>query len=304
MRVALVQARPHLLDLEASLAKAESLIAEAASDGARLVAFGETWLCGYPAWLDITPGIARWGEDAMKEVHARLRSQSLVIGSEAEARLSAAARSHGVVLVMGAHERVEAGPGNHTLYNALLIYDSDGRRAVHHRKLVPTYTERLHWGPGDAAQLEAATTSVGRVGGLVCWEHWMPMARQVLHDSGEAIHVAQWPTVHEMHAVASRHYAFEGRCHVLAVGSLLQHRDLPEALRVSDLADDHWLLEGGSRVFAPDGRPLTDPVFREETTIHAELDLAEGDRESATLDVSGHYARPDVFELTVTRKRR
>lgn len=144
------------------------------------------------------------------------------------------ARTNGVTLVMGVSERVTAGPGQGTLYNSILSYGPDGALLNHHRKLMPTYTERMVWGAGDAEGLRSVAMPVGgvsaRVGSLVCWEHWMPLARQALHESGEDIHVALWPTVHEMHQVASRQYAFEGRCFVLAAGSLMRASKLPSEL--------------------------------------------------------------------------
>jgi nitrilase len=121
---------------------------------------------------------------------------------------------------VGVSERVDEGPGQGSLYNSLLTYDADGRLANHHRKLVPTFTERCVWGHGDQAGLRSVETAVGKVSALVCWEHWMPLPRQALHEQGETVHVAVWPTVHERHQIASRHYAFEGRTHVIAVGQI------------------------------------------------------------------------------------
>ena len=135
-------------------------------------------------------------------------------------------------MVVGVSERVSAGPGRGTLYNSLLTIGPDGQLLNHHRKLVPTYTERMVWGNGDADGLQAVDTPAGRVSGLVCWEHWMPLARQALHDSGEDIHVAVWPTVHDRHQLASRQYAFEGRCFVLAAGSVMRASSLPPELEV------------------------------------------------------------------------
>ena len=177
-------------------------------------------------------------------------------GPQTEA-LARQARESGVVLVMGVNERC----GN-TLYNSLLTFDADGALRNHHRKLRPTFTERLVWGPGDGAGLRAPQTSVGRVGALVCWEHWMPLPRQTLHDAGEQIHVAAWPTVRDIHQVASRHYAFEGRCFVLAAGSILRVSDLPPQLAtLPELAPDDLLLRGGSAIYAPDGAALAGPCF-------------------------------------------
>lgn len=300
LKVAVVQAAPVFLNLEASITRAIELIGEAASQGAKLIVFGETWVSGYPAWLDYCPDAALWNHEPAKEVFAQLRQNSLVIHSEHTQRLSRAVKDHGTILVIGVNERIEQGPGNGTLYNSLLIFDSDGSIKNHRRKLMPTYTERLVWGMGDGKALNAVDTSVGRLGGLICWEHWMPLARQALHDSGEDIHVAVWPTVNEMHQIASRHYAFEGRCFVIAAGSMLRVRDLPTQLEVSrDLRDkpEHLLLRGGSSIIAPNGDYVVEPLFDEEKIIIAEIDLKMIDRERMTLDVSGHYQRPDLFDF-------
>jgi predicted amidohydrolase len=306
VRVAIVQVAPVYLDLAATMERAEGLAREAAERGASLVVFGETWLPGYPAWLDHCGEIALWNNDAAKSVFARLRRNSIAVpGAETE-RFGAIARQHGITLVIGAHERVDAGPGNGTLYNALLVFTPDGRLARHHRKLVPTYTERLVWGGGDAAGLEAVETPGGRVGGLICWEHWMPLARQTMHTSGEQIHVAVWPTAHDLHQLASRHYAFEGRCFVLAAGSIMRASDLPhEFARPPHFSsDDAFVLRGGSAIIAPDASYVAGPLFEEETILVADLDLALIDREMMTLDVTGHYHRPDLFDVTVRRDRR
>ncbi len=302
LKVAIVQARPIFMNLEASLAKALALIADAAAEGAKLIAFGETWLPGYPAWLDYCPNAALWNHEPTKEVYAELRRNSLSVVSENANALSKAVADHKVVLVIGVNERVDEGPGNGTLYNSLLTFGPDGSLLNHHRKLVPTYTERLVWGQGDGAGLKAVETPPARVGGLICWEHWMPLSRHVLHTSGEQIHVAVWPTVNEMHQVASRHYAFEGRCFVLAAGSLMSVGDLPAQLEVvSELSDDpdHLVLKGGSAVIGPDGKYIIEPVFDEERIIVADLDLTAADKERMTLDVSGHYHRPDLFDFKI-----
>ena len=303
-KVALVQAEPAFMDASASVDKAVQLVQDAAKQGARLMAFGETWLPGYPFWVDVSPKAALWGDPQIKELYAHMRAQSPTIDGPEIARLREVAGDFEVGIVMGVQERVDRGPGSGTLYNALVTIDGDGSIAVHHRKLVPTFGERLVWGPGDGDGLHAADTVAGRVGGLICWEHWMPLARQALHDSGEQIHVAQWPTVHDAHQLASRHYAFEGRCFVLAVGSLLRMSALPEALWPEGADGNDLALRGGSAVAAPDGTWLVEPVFDEERTIVVDLDLAQIDRESITLDVSGHYSRPDVLRLEVVRSRR
>jgi nitrilase len=297
--VAIVQAEPGGAPAEA-LPRLRAHVAAAAAAGARIVVFPESWIPGYPAWLDVSRDAALWDHAPVKAVYCRFAEAALVVpGPDADA-IGAVARAHECTLVVGAVERVAAGPGRGTLYNTLLTWGPDGRLLNHHRKLVPTYTERLVWGAGDAAGVRAVDTPAGRVGGLICWEHWMPLARQALHESGEDVHVAAWPTVREMSLVASRHYAFEGRCFVLAAGGLLRARDLPPELpphpdRVS--APDGWVLRGGSAIIGPDGGLLAGPVYDEPTILHAELDTAAIQAESMTLDVTGHYHRPDCLRL-------
>ena len=299
-RVAIAQSAPVYLDKRASLAKALHLMQQAVAEKAQLVAFGETWLPGYPAWLDVCPNAALWDKFAAKEVFARLRANSVTVPGEEVIALSEAARALKITVVIGVNERVDVGPGNGTLYNSLLTISDEGQLKNHHRKLVPTYTERLVWGNGDGRGLEAVQTSAGRVGGLICWEHWMPLARMAMHNSGEHIHVAVWPTVHELHQLASRHYAFEGRCFVLAVGLMMPVQDLPRELAADAAllrAGDQWVERGGSCIIAPDSRYIVEPVLDREELIFADLDLTRIDRETMTFDVSGHYARPDLFRF-------
>ena len=296
-RVAIAQFAPVYLDKVASVTKAIGLLGQAKKRGAELVAFGETWLPGYPAWLDVSPKVAFWDHAPTKQVFARLRENSVrVPGPEIEA-LQIAAGDLGINVVIGVNERVDAGPGNGTLYNSILTITSEGKLANHHRKLVPTYTERMVWGNGDGGGL-TAIESGARIGGLICWEHWMPLARMALHNSGEHVHVALWPTAHELHQLCSRHYAFEGRCFVLAVGMMMPTSDIPQELRpvgTATIAAGNWVEHGGSAIIAPDSRYLVDPVYDREEFIVADLDLSEIDQAVMTLDVSGHYSRPDVF---------
>ena len=211
-----------------------------------------------------------------------------------------------IVLAFGINERVKAGRGNRSLYNSLIIIDANGAILNHHRKLRPTYTEQLVWAPGDGAGLSAVATAAGRIGGLICWEHWMPHARQALHLSNEEIHIALWPAVKASHLIASRHYAFEGRCFVLAVGSIMPASDFPPELDLTaPLRDqpDALLLNGGSAIIAPDGEFVVDPVYNEETILYADLDLSRIIEEQMTLDVTGGYARDDIFTFAVNRNR-
>jgi predicted amidohydrolase len=299
VKAAVVQAET-CADLEAGLARTAGLIEEAASRGAKLVAFPETWIPGYPAWLDVCRSAGLWDNPAAKRAYRVMAENAVSVPGPAAGRLAALASANEVTLVLGVIERVESGPGRGTLYNALLTFGPDGRLLNHHRKLVPTYTERLVWGPGDAAGVRAVSTPAGRVGGLVCWEHWMPLARQALHESGEDIHVAVWPTVKEMNLVACRQYAFEGRCWVLAVGSLQRASSLPDGLDPDPslvAGPDTWVVRGGSAIIGPDGEVVAGPVYDEPTLLLVDLDLDRVREESMALDVAGHYDRPDCFRL-------
>jgi nitrilase len=304
VKVAAVQAAPIYMDLAGSVEKAQTLVSDAARLGAKLVVFPETWLPGYPAWLDCSRDYAVWDHAPTKKVFARLMAASVEVPGPVTEQLAASAREHSVVLNISVNERVKSGPGRGTLFNTMLTFGADGTLAARHRKIMPTYTERLIWGKGDGASLKAVETEAGRVGGLICWEHWMPLARHALHSSGEDIHIAAWPQVKEMNLVASRHYAFEGRCFVIACGAIMKARDLPAELEaVGELAanPDAVVLNGGSAIIAPDGAVIAGPVFDEETIITADLDFSRIAEESLTLDVTGHYARPDIFDVKLFR---
>jgi len=300
VKVAAVQASPVYLNLARSVEKAVALIADAASSGARVIVFPETWLPGYPAWLDCCRDVALWNHEPTKRVFARLMDNSVVVPGPAAEALAEAARQLEIVLNIGVHERIIEGPGRGTLYNTMLTFGSDGSLLNRHRKIMPTYTERMIWGQGDGSSLRAVATGFGRIGGLTCWEHWMPLARQVMHQSGEDIHVAAWPQVKEMNLIASRHYAFEGRCFVIACGAVMKASELPAELEPTESLKqdpDAFVLNGGSAIIAPDGSLLAGPVFNEETILTADLDLSRIAEESLALDVAGHYSRPDIFEV-------
>jgi predicted amidohydrolase len=231
---------------------------------------------------------------------------SATVPGNATQRLSALAKIHCIIIGIGMNEKVESGPGNATIYNSFLLFGETGDLLIHHRKLIPTYTERLLFGQGDGKDLRSVDTAIGRIGGLICWEHFMPLTRQAMHNQGELIHLAFWPCVHEMHQVASRHYAFEGRCFVVAVGNLMKVKDIPPELELPvSLAGEpeEWLLNGGSCVIAPDGFYDLKPQYNNEGIIYHELDDPEHAlRERLTLDVSGHFQRTDIFAFEVKRK--
>lgn len=302
LAVAICQAAPIPLAIGDGIDKAVRLAREAVEGGAQLVAFGETFLGGYPLWLDEAPGAALWDHPGSKALHRILLEQAVVPGDERLLPLQELCDASGAVISIGAHERVR-----NSLYNNHLTF-RPGEAPLDHRKLVPTHGERLVWMRGDGSTLGAHQAEWGRVGSLICWEHWMPLARAAMHNLGEHVHVAAWPTVREQYAIASRHYAMEGRCYVLAAG-LVQHKDdLFDGLeRAGGDAAAKELIEaipvdvlnkGGSLIAAPDASVIAQAGEGEES-LFAELDLAAVAEGLASLDTDGHYSRPDVFELSV-----
>lgn len=302
LTVAVVQAAPIPLDFQAGIDKALRLAREAVDRGAQVVAFGETFLGGYPLWLDEAPGAALWDHPGTKALHAIMLEQAVVANDERLLPLQELADASGAFISIGAHERVRR-----SLVNNQLTF-RPGLPVLDHRKLVPTHGERLIWARGDGSTLGVHQAEWGRLGTLICWEHWMPLARAAMHNLGEDVHVAAWPTVRESHQIASRHYAMEGRCFVLAAGLVQTRDDLFDGLeRVGGNAEARELLEtipgevlnrGGSLIAAPDTRVIAQAGEGEETLL-AELDLGEVSAGLTNLDTDGHYARPDVFELRV-----
>jgi predicted amidohydrolase len=302
IKVGILQYAPVYLNLKASLELLASLLKTAAAQGIELAVLGECWLSGYPAWLDHCPDAAKWNHEGAKQVWQKFYKNSLVVGGPDTETISKLCQEYNISLMIGVNERVTTGHGQGTVYNSLLTFSNTGVLLNHHRKLMPTYSEKLLYGVGDARGLKSVATDWGKLGGLICWEHWMPLSRQALHNSGEDIHVAVWPSVHEMHQTASKHYAFEGRCFVLAAGQILKASELPTELPLPpelQAKPNTLLLNGGSAIYAPNGNCLTEPLYNTEGLVVADLDLGQCIRERMTLDVSGHYQRPDVFNFSL-----
>jgi len=289
--VACVQAESVQLDLEATIDKLDGLVAEAAARGAQLAVFPEAFLPTYPSsrWARFLAG----GSDA-KPVFARLARESVEIPGPAAERLADVARQHEIWLAVGANE-LERG----TIYNALLLYSPEGRLALHRRKLVPTNHERLVWGQGDGRGLRAIETPLGRLGGLICWENQMPLARFALYESGVEIYLA--PTADDSDAWhdSLRHIARESRAFVVSPCVFQRASSYPDDV---PLADGPELLgRGGSAILAPDGTYLAGPLWDEEGILVAELDPERLYAERQRFDPAGHYHRPDVLSLRVRR---
>ncbi len=306
MKVAIVQAAPIPFAVEDGLAKACVLARDAIAAGAEIIAFGETFIGGYPIWLDEAPGAAQWDHPGTKALHRLLLEHAICEGDSRFADLQRLADESGALISIGVHERRRS-----SLYNNQLLFRPNDM-PLSHRKLVPTHGERLLWARGDGSTLAVHNAIWGNVGSLICWEHWMPMARAAMHAQQESVHIACWPTVRESHAIASRHYAFEGRCFVLAAGLVQWRGDLLDGLRaVGGDADcealirsipDGQRIHGQSLIAAPDGRILVQAGADEET-IFADIDLAEVGAALAALDTDGHYSRPDIFELRVNTQQ-
>ena len=307
MKIAIVQHRPVYFDLAKSLAKAETLIQEAVQQQADIIAFGETYFTGYPAWLDHCPKVALWNHGPTKQVFQQMYENGLDVNGHAMAKMKELAATHQVYLLFGANEVISKGAGNGTIFNSLFIIDPKGELVLHHRKLMPTYTEKLLYGLGDGHGLKTVETPEGKIGALICWEHWMPLTRQSLHLEGEHLHFALWPAVHDAHQLASRHYAFEGRCFVVAVGQIMQASDIPSALELPPhLAEkpETYLMNGGSCVIGPDGQFILPPQLEKEDIFYCDLpNLKNTIQEKLNLDTAGHYNRPDVFSFEINKRR-
>ncbi len=308
VKVALVQAPPVFLNLKETLAKVKNLAKKCAENGAKIIVFPETWLVGYPIWLDDAPNAGLWDYPPAKRLYQYLTENSLEIPGADFEILSEIAKETQTYIIIGVHEK-----SGGTLYNTTIYLEPDGGYKIH-RKLTPTYTEKLVWGVGDGSTLNVLETPYGNLGGLICWEHWMPLARAAMHARHETIHTAQYPTVHERHQIASRQYAFEGQCFVLASGCVLNKKDALEGFESLETGDtevfnllesmrNDKLQRGGSAIISPDISYVVEPVFDNTETVYGELDLDLIKQGRLLLDTDGHYSRPDVFELRVNDKQ-
>ena len=294
---ACVQAEPVVLDRAASLERLAVLTAEAAANGAQLVVFPEAYLPAYPSsvWAKYLAG---WADPRAKAAFARLAEESVEGPGPDADRLGEVAREHGVWLVTGVTELDPERPG--TLYNTLLYHDPEGRLALHPRKLVPTNHERRGWGQGDGRGQRAIETGFGRLGGLICWENYMPLARFSLYESGVEIYVASTADDADAWQATLVHIARESRAFVVAPCHFQRASAYPDDFPLREALDGHDLLgRGGSAILGPDGAYLAGPLYDEEGILYAELDPARLREERQRFDPAGHYHRPDVLKLEV-----
>jgi nitrilase len=297
VKVACAQVEPVVLDREATLDKLERVTAEAAREGAELVVFPETFVPVYPSssWAKAFAG---WEATGAKETFARLAQESIAVGSPAERRIGAAAQELGIWIVTGVNEVELERPG--TIYNSLLYHSPAGELALHHRKLVPTNHERLVWGQGDGRGLTAVETGFGRVGGLICWENYMPLARVALYESGVEIYVASTADDGDAWQQTLVHIARESRAYVVAPAHYQREASYPSDFPLAaEIEGAGTIGRGGSAILAPDGSYLAGPSYDEEAVLYAELDPARLLAERQRFDPVGHYSRPDVLGLEI-----
>ena len=293
VNVACAQVEPVLFDRAATIDRIADVAAEVAANGAKLVLFPETFIPVYPSnrWVRFLAG----GQDT-KSVFAKLARESLEVPGPDSDRIGEIARENGVWLAVGANE---LDPGNGTIYNALLLYGPDGALALRHRKLVPTNHERLVWGQGDGSGLQAVETALGRVGGLICWENFMPLARFSLYESGVEIYLAPTAEDSEQWHDSMKHIARESRAFVLSCCVYQRASSYPDDVQLAE--GDELVGRGGSAILGPDGAYLAGPLWDEEGILYAELDPQRLYEERQRFAPAGHYHRPDVFRLKVRR---
>jgi len=303
LTVAAVQAAPIFLDREATVAKACALIREAGAGGARLAVFPEAFIPAYPLWVWHIPA----GEThVLRELYTELLANAVAIPSDVTDRLCRAAREAGAGVVIGVNE-VNAEASGSTLYNTLVFIDADGTLLGRHRKLVPTAGERLVHAQGDASGLQVYPATIGRLAGLICWENYMPLARYALYARGVQLYAAPTWDRGEPWLSTLRHIAKEGRVYVIGSCSAMRKGDIPDRFGFKGRflgGVEEWLNPGDSAIVSPDGKMIAGPVRNEEKILQARIDLREVHGPRWQLDVAGHYARPDIFSLTVDRALR
>ena len=301
MKIAAIQAAPVYLDREATFQKVLTLMREAASEGAELCVFPETFLAGCPVWPDLTDG-ARFNSPDQKAAYAAYLASAIDPEGPELAAIAEEAAKLGIFTYLGLVERSSS---QGSVFCSLAAIHPESGMVSLHRKLVPTHEERLIWSQGDGAGLRVHEWKEFRVGGLNCWENWMPLARFALYSQGEQLHVATWPGAPFLTQDITRFIAMEGRVYVVSAGGVLKARDIPDSfpLKKELLAVRDRFLSGGTMIVGPDGQVIAGPVQDEETIVYADLDIQRVYRERQNFDPAGHYNRQDVFRLQVNRTR-
>jgi len=304
LKVGLAQIAPVWLDKLKTVEKIKSAISDAAAQECELVVFGEGLLPGYPFWLSLTNG-AEFNSKVQKEIHAHYLRNAIQIELGELNEICTLARENKIAIYLGIIERPK-NRGGHSLYCSLVYINQDGEICSVHRKLQPTYEERLTWSPGDGNGLQVHSLKEFTVGGLNCWENWMPLPRAALYGQGENLHIAVWPGTLDNTKDITRFIARESRSYVISVSSLMSKNDFPAATpHISKILENapEVLANGGSCIAGPDGEWVLEPVVDTDGILTATLDFNKVLEERQNFDPSGHYSRPDVTQLIVNRER-
>lgn len=304
VKAAVIQASPILFDRDATVKKTVDLIGQAAGMGARLLLFPEAFIPAYPRGLSFGTVVGE-RKPGGRETWQRYWANSVDVPGPVTVAIGEAARQANAYVCIGVIER-DARDGRGTLYCTLLYFGPDGALLGKHRKLKPTGSERLIWGEGDGSTLTVLETPLGKVGGLICWENYMPLARMAMYAKGVEIYLAPTADARDAWQSTMRHIALEGRCFVLGCNQYVTRAMYPADLSgVEDLVDQPEIMcRGGSVIVSPLGEVIAGPLYDKEDILFAELDLAEVVRSKLDFDVVGHYARPDLFQLIVDESPR
>jgi nitrilase len=303
IKVAIIQDAPCVLDKKGTIEKAVEMIEKASTDGANLVVFPEAFISGYPAWIwRLRPG-GDWGIN--EDLHSRLLDNAIDLGTNDLKPIQDIAARTNTIVVCGVNER-DSKNSCSTLYNSVVTIDENGAIINHHRKLMPTNPERMVWGAGDGNGLNVIDTVIGKLGALICWENFMPLARYALYAQGVEIYIAPTYDSGEASIGTMQHIAREGRCWVLCCGVALERSDLPEDFpNIDELypKSENWINPGDSLIVAPGGEIVAGPLTKEKGCLLVDIDVEKAVKSKRALDVAGHYARPDVFKLSINKER-
>ena len=304
LTIGLAQIAPVWLNRDKTLEKIFKSVQSAADADCQLVAFGEALLPGYPFWIERTDG-ARFNSPVQKEIHAHYLDQAVQVEAGHLDVICEAAKECQIAIVLGIIER-PADRGGHSVYASLVYIDAEGVIQSVHRKLMPTYEERLTWSPGDGHGLRVHKLGAFTIGGLNCWENWMPLPRAALYGQGEDLHIAIWPGGMHNTQDITRFIALESRSYVVSVSGLMRKSDFPvDTPQLSAILENsgEMLANGGSCIAGPDGKWIVEPFAGDEKLIVAKLDHKRVREERQNFDPAGHYSRPDITQLTVNRER-
>ncbi len=304
IKIALAQIAPVWLNKTATIEKIIDYINKGGKEKADLIVFGEALLPGYPFWISLTNG-ADFNSTVQKEIHAHYIRNAVQIEAGDLNTICKAARENKIAIYLGTIERAQ-NRGSHSLYCSLVYINKEGIIKSVHRKLQPTYEERLTWSPGDGNGLQVHSLKQFTLGGLNCWENWMPLSRTALYAMGENLHIAVWPGAYRNTIDLTRFIAEEGRSFSVGCSGLMRKEDFPKNTPHLELILDNApdiLSDGGSCIAGPDGKWICEPIINKEVLIVEELDFNRVLEERQNFDIPGHYSRPDVTQLIVNRER-